>query len=62
MVIGKLTEYLEHFTSTQHQHGKITNKPSSTEQAVKLNMCLSKLHAQLEFPILPSLVAVQRAR
>lgn len=62
MVIGKLQEYLEHFTSPQQQLGKMTNKSSSTEQAVKLNMCLSRLHMQLEFPILPSLVAVQRAR
>lgn len=46
MVIGKLQEDLEHLTLPQHQLAKITSKSSSTEQVVKLNMSLSKLHVQ----------------
>lgn len=62
MVIGKLQEYLERFTSPQQQLANIISKSSSTEQVAKLNMCLPKLHMQPEFPILPSSVAVQGAR
>lgn len=60
MVIGKLQEDLEHLTLPQHQLAKITSKSSSTEQVVKLNMSLSKLHVQAEFPTLPTYIPLLR--